>query len=103
MENFALLQQWYLSQCDEDWEHMYGVRIETLDNPGWTVEIDLANTELEGRPFDPIHYGIFEDAETSGNEWISCEVENNKFSGAGGPLKLGEIINVFLRWAGVAA
>jgi hypothetical protein len=28
------LQGWYATQCDGDWEHEYGVSIETLDNPG---------------------------------------------------------------------
>jgi len=46
---------------------------------------------------------MFEEAETSGNEWIFCKVEGGKFSAAGGPLKLNEITGVFLRWAGVAA
>jgi len=102
MDSLALLQKWYLQQCDEDWEHSYGIRIDTLDNPGWNMEIDLAGTELEGRPFEPVHYGMFEEAETSGNDWIFCKVEGDKFSAAGGPLKLDEIINVFLRWAEAA-
>ena len=29
-----LLQRWYLERCDDGWEHSYGVRIDTLDNPG---------------------------------------------------------------------
>lgn len=102
MDSLALLQQWYLQQCDEDWEHTYGVRIETLDNPGWCLEIDLADTELEDKPFEPVHYGMLEEAETSGGEWIFCKVENTKFIAAGGPLKLQEIIGVFLRWAGIS-
>ncbi len=32
------LQRWYSAQCDGDWEHGLGVRIETLDNPGWMVQ-----------------------------------------------------------------
>jgi hypothetical protein len=99
MKALARLQQWYLDQCDEDWEHSYGVTISTLDNPGWTLEIDLTDTALAERPFEPIHYGMFEDAGTSGIEWIFCKVDGNKFSGAGGPLKLEEIINIFLNWA----
>ena len=31
---------WYLSQCNGDWEHAYGVKIDTLDNPGWTLEVE---------------------------------------------------------------
>ncbi len=26
---------------------VYGIKIETLDNPGWDVSIDLIGTELE--------------------------------------------------------
>jgi hypothetical protein len=29
------LQAWYAEQCDGDWEHQFGVSVETLDNPGW--------------------------------------------------------------------
>ena len=46
------LQDWYLAQCDEDWEHSYGVKIDTLDNPGWLIDVDLKDTSLEFRPFD---------------------------------------------------
>ena len=99
MDALTQLQHWYLDQCDEDWEHSYGVRIDTLDNPGWRLEIDLADTDLLERPFEPIHYGMFEDAETSGIEWIHCKVEGGKFMATGGPLKLEEIIYVFLKWA----
>ena len=28
------LMNWYESNCDGDWEHSYGVKIESLDNPG---------------------------------------------------------------------
>ena len=41
------LEKWYKKQCDGDWEHMFGVQIYTLDNPGWRVKIDIADTELE--------------------------------------------------------
>lgn len=103
MKILAQLQKWYLDQCDEDWEHLYGVHIGTLDNPGWHLEIDLTDTALEGKPFEPVHYGTLEEAEISGNEWIDCKVEDDKFIAYGGPEKLEELINIFLRWAGVAA
>lgn len=35
------LENWYSSNCDGDWEHGYGIRIETLDNPVWAVRINL--------------------------------------------------------------
>ncbi|UCH44768.1 MAG: hypothetical protein JSV11_10785 [Nitrospiraceae bacterium] len=41
MNNFDRLNRWYINQCNGDWEHQYGIVIETLDNPGWRVKIDL--------------------------------------------------------------
>ena len=41
------VNEWFQSQCDGDWEHDYGITIETLDNPGWSVEIYLYETELQ--------------------------------------------------------
>jgi len=82
------LQRWYESQCDGDWEHEFGVKIGTLDNPGWMVDIDLEGTSLE-------------DMEPE-RDWISCDVRENTFRGRGGPLKLGRILRVFLDWAHAA-
>jgi len=42
------IQKWYKSQCNGDWEHEYGVKIETVDNSGWYVTINLMDTNLEG-------------------------------------------------------
>ena len=45
------LENWYQSNCNEEWEHQFGIRIVTLDNPGWKVEIDLEGTKLENIVF----------------------------------------------------
>ncbi|WP_203237204.1 Imm53 family immunity protein [Streptomyces gilvosporeus] len=37
LDPLSSLTAWYTSQCDGGWEHEYGIRIETLDNPGWSV------------------------------------------------------------------
>lgn len=47
------LQSWYGAQCDGDWEHARGVVIDTLDNPGWAVRIDLQETDLAEREYSP--------------------------------------------------
>jgi hypothetical protein len=47
-----LVQRWYAAHCDGEWEHQYGIKIETLDNPGWRVTIDLTNTELQEFPLE---------------------------------------------------
>ena len=41
------VEDWYQSNCNGDWEHQYGITIETTDNPGWSVKIDLKNTIFE--------------------------------------------------------
>ena len=79
--------------CDSDWEHCYGVKIDTSDNPGWIVEIDIIDTPLENKPFDTIHYG-----ETD-HDYLICKIENGKFEGFGDVTKLENILNCFLNWA----
>ena len=76
-------------QCDGDWEHGYGIRIETIDNPGWSVEIDLNATEFALPDFQ---YKLFEKSET---DWVGFEVNKNIFMAIGDPLKLNIIILVF--------
>lgn len=44
----AAISEWYSRQCNGDWEHEYGIKITTLDNPGWLIEVDIRETEMEG-------------------------------------------------------
>ncbi len=87
---FARLQEWYSTQCNHDWEHSYGVKIDTLDNPGWIVTIDLAETELEGLLVQR------QRVERSESNWIQHEVVDDKFIACGGPFNLEELIESFL-------
>ena len=82
VNQLAELQKWYSAQCNDDWEHGYGVQIDTLDNPGWTVTIDLAGTGLELKPFIEVH------ALDPDTTWIRCWVTEAKFRGVGGPYML---------------
>lgn len=84
---------WYAAQCNEDWEHSFGVKIDTLDNPGWSVEIDLEDTGLCNKPFKEV------DIQRNGEDWIYCVVRDDKFKGAGGVLSLEELLLTFLDWA----
>ena len=99
VKGISELQEWYLSQCNGDWEHEFGVKINTLDNPGWTIDIDLEGTDAEEKLFTEYSYGVGADAEGNGDEWIVCKVEKSMFNAAGGPRKLEEMIDIFLRWA----
>ena len=93
MDAVNWLNEWYKSNCNGDWEHCYQIKIETLDNPGWGITIDLADTELEDQPFRKIKVMNQE------NDWILCRVENNVFLGDGDPDKLFRILEVFRQWA----
>jgi len=87
------MQSWYEQRCDGDWEHQYGIKIETLDNPGWVLTVDLAETDLEGASFDEVII------ERSDRDWVRCRREQMTFRGYGGPSNLDEILTVFLRWS----
>lgn len=92
MNLLVWLQNWYKNQCDGDWEHQYGVTIDTIDNPGWSVVIDLEGTELINKKFDNIQYDF------GASNWIICQVVKNRFEGAGDPNRLEEIITYFKNW-----
>ena len=38
---------WYKTNCDGDWEHSYGITLQTLDNPGWHLTVDLQCKQLK--------------------------------------------------------
>ena len=99
MDTLKELQDWYRSQCNADWEHSYGVKIDTLDNPGWSVTIDIADTDFESIAFRQIEYGVGANGMATGENWITCKVENGKFIRYGGPHKLAEILRIFLDMA----
>jgi hypothetical protein len=83
------LQNWYISNCDGDWEHNYGISIETLDNPGWTIKIELTNTNLED-----LHY---EKRVDNGDlDWFFIKVKDKVFEASGDPNKLKTILTIFL-------
>jgi hypothetical protein len=44
------LQEWYVAQCDGNWEHSFGVTIGTLDNSGWQVRLDLQEHRPQAAP-----------------------------------------------------
>lgn len=99
MNEIDRIQQGYRNQCDDDWEHAYGVKIDTLDNPGWSLPVDLIGTALEQAPFDPIAYRVGENSEPEGEDWYVCKTEDSQFKGFGGPNHLKTLLNVFLSWA----
>lgn len=87
------IQRWYSQQCDGDWEHSYGIKIDTLDNPGWSVRINVFETILEDKEFNLLKI------ERNENDWIHCRVKSGCFEGFGGVYNLEEILTLFKDWA----
>ena len=101
-DNLSWLSQWYLSQCDDDWEHSYGVKIDTLDNPGWSITIDLTDTSLAEKAFERVMCGEPSDGlaewHRTGSWWVAS-VKAHTFEASCGPLDLSQAIGVFRQWA----
>jgi hypothetical protein len=93
LDNFSWLEDWYTAQCNGDWEHQHGVKIDTLDNPGWTVRIDLNGTK-----YSEIQNWQFVDDRAPEVEWIFCEIKDGVFVGHGGPKELGRMLQIFRKW-----
>ena len=83
------IQDWYLSKCNGDWEHSYGVKIDTVDNPGWYITIDLNETELESFEYDS---GL---VETDTSDWHFYHFKDSKYEASGDPNKLDFLLTKF--------
>lgn len=86
---FEWLSGWVKAHCNDDWEHENGVRIATVSNPGWYIEIDLNNTSLEKLQIDS---GTIEVSE---NDWCCYKIKGGKFSAGGDLSKLIYLITEF--------
>jgi hypothetical protein len=83
---------WYTKECRSDDKKSVGILIETFDNPGWGLTVDLENTTLNQKAFNEI------DIKRTENDWIQCGIKDNKFDGAGGPLNLIDVLTIFREW-----
>lgn len=92
-DDLRWLEAFYTRLCDGDWEHAYGFHIGNLDNPGWSIDFDIADTKLEQSQFVSLK------EERSERDWIFCTVRDRKFVGRGGPGNLGELLHIFRNWA----
>lgn len=88
-DSLGWLSEWYGRSCNGDWEHDFGVAIETLDNPGWAISIDTEGTStvLSDRPWELV--------ENSDDDWYGSKVLNGKFEASGDPTKLSKLIFIF--------
>ena len=91
--NFLWLLSWYQTHCNGDWEHGSGILIGTIDNPGWSLSINLEDTEIENKKFRKL------EIERSESNWLVCFIRDNKFEGRCGACNLPEVLKIFRNWA----
>ncbi|SDI19760.1 Immunity protein 53 [Chryseobacterium taeanense] len=92
MKNIEAIQEWFKLQCNGDWEHEYGVKIQTINNPGWNVHIDLSDTVLDG-------FKIDENLDNGDRDWFFIQSDGKVFSGSGDSNKLNTILDKFVTFA----
>ena len=83
------ISDWFTNECDGDWEHENQIKIQTLDNPGWDIVIDLRYTDLENLNLN--HTLI----EASEHDWYFYSIKDKKFNAAGDLSKLNFLLEKF--------
>jgi hypothetical protein len=94
------LENWYQSNCDRAWEHDHGITIQSLDNPGWWIQIDLRKLDQGATTSDQVLVVVGEppgpeNGNIGGDVWMKCEIKNNQFDGSGDPSQLRSILACF--------
>ena len=91
MEVLECIQAWHKAQVERGRDLTMGVRIETLrERPGWSVQIDLAGTQLSGLTLAPYKEGATD------RDWLAYRIKNDRFEGIGDPTKLQALLYAFL-------
>ncbi len=90
---FTGLQDWYLRRTDGELAPTYDIQIDTLDEPGWRLEIKLDGTQLAGRDLPEIAI------ERTASDWIHAWSDDHALHIDCGPLNLTEAIKTFTGWA----
>jgi Immunity protein 53 len=93
--DFRDITAWYQRHCNGCWEHQQGVRLETLDNPGWLLTLDLIHTDLQGRTMPEVREGIAPEDHPVSPRWIHCSVTDNQFRGACDPTQVARLFQIF--------
>ncbi len=91
MSTLERIQSWFSSHCNGSWEHDFGIKIETIDNPGWAVEIDLPPINGVEKPLEHL-------TDRTASHWVRCTVSNGKIDGFCGPESLDELLEIIMEW-----
>ena len=99
MEQVKYIEDWYCSQCNGDREHGPGIKIVSLDNPSWSVTIDLLGTQLAELPFSEVRHNDVGQKYEDHQYWWACRKVATEFQGSGGPKQLSVILHIFDEWS----
>jgi hypothetical protein len=88
MGDMDFLLSWFIEHCDGSWEHEKGVIIESLDNPGWRLQVQIRGTELDG--FQSERQII-----ATGSSWLHWWSTGELFHAACGPSDLPLALRAF--------
>ncbi|WP_193213787.1 immunity 53 family protein [Luteolibacter marinus] len=94
------LIDWYEAQVDGAWEHRHGLKLESLDNPGWLLTVDLMHTDLNGQTMADLSEGCSPDGHPVAPNWIHCRIADGRFLGACDPRQLPRLLRVFIDLSG---
>jgi hypothetical protein len=86
------LVDWYQKHITTDLTSAKRIDLGTLDNPGWALDIDLHNTDLDKRTFTNVKI------DKNHEDWIFCSLTNHTFSGNCGPHNCLNMIRLFREW-----
>jgi Immunity protein 53 len=64
LKPLEIIDAWFKMLVNGDWEHHNGIKIETTDNPGWMITLNLP-LDLQKRS-DEINYSINQSDEVEG-------------------------------------
>lgn len=92
MDNLTFITRWFKDQCDGEWESDFGLTIESVNNPGWMVRIDLDGTGLEPASFKPLA------DQRSDTDWVEARVDDGAWVGGASVQNLDELLGVFRAW-----
>ncbi len=70
MSRLLELQEWYRNQCNGEWQHHHRVKIDSIDNLGCWVIIDLEKTDLAETEFTEISQGVDVDNHPLSDQWL---------------------------------
>src|ERR1051326_8589232 len=89
MDLLKWFQEWYLAQCNLEWEHGGVIAIQNLDNPGWIFSVELKGTAAQEATMPRYERDLGDD------DWIICQMVGTEFRCNGDPTKLVEMLERF--------